>query len=139
GHRHCSPSNPQNEIMSRPSRQPLWRAISVCVLSGPLLALGCHRQAPYEGKTVAQLSAMLRDADPMVQTQGAYGLSRLGPEAKAAVPALIEALPTGNARVRTTAALALAEIGPEARTAVSALTERLSDPEWTVRRQAARA
>src|SRR5438105_6784188 len=112
--------------MSRALHQPLWRVMSVWFLSGWLLGslplvLGCHHQAPYEGKTVDQLSAMLRDPDPVVQTQGAFGLSRLGAEARVAVPALIEALPSDNARVRATTALALAEIGPEARAAVPAL------------------
>ena len=72
-------------------------------LGALLFAIGCHRAAPYEGRSVAQLSAMLRDSDPVVQTQGAYGLSRLGPEAKAAVPDLIQVLPGENARVRATA------------------------------------
>src|SRR5690348_4790731 len=70
-------------------RQPAPSLGSFIILGTALLAIGCQRRAPYEGKTVAQLSAMLRDPDPAVQTQGAYGLSRLGADAKAAVPSLI--------------------------------------------------
>jgi HEAT repeat protein len=114
-------------------RRP-WRALLVV-----LLLAGCQAQPPYEGKTVAELTAMLQDGDPAVQTQGAFGLSRLGAEAVPALPALIDALRSQNAQVRSYAALALGEIGPEARTAVSPLTELLRDREWTVRRQAAMA
>jgi HEAT repeat protein len=102
-----------------------------------LLAVGaCHARAPYEGKSVARLQQMLRDPNPTVQAQGAYGLSRLGPEARDAVPALIEAM-KGETLVRENAALALGQIGPEAREAVPTLIEVLNDPEWTVRRHAA--
>src|SRR5438132_1682004 len=52
----------------------------------------CRGRAPYEGKSVAELERMLRDPNPTVQAQGAYGLSRLGSEARSAVPSLIEAL-----------------------------------------------
>src|SRR5271154_5540794 len=53
---------------------------------------GCHSRPGYEGKSVAQLQEMLADSRPAVQIQGAYGLSRLGPEARSAVPALGQAL-----------------------------------------------
>ena len=54
-----------------------------------VFALGaCSSKAPYEGKSVAELERMLHDSDPAVQTQGAFGLSRLGPEARSALPAL---------------------------------------------------
>src|SRR5262245_2066798 len=78
------------------------------------VVIGCRSRAPYEGKSVAELEAMLRDADPKVQAQGAFGLSRLGAEARPAVKALAEALKNRDARVRQNAALALAEIGPDA-------------------------
>jgi HEAT repeat protein len=101
-------------------------------------AAGCGAKAPYEGKTAAELERMLHDTNPAVQAQGAYGLSLLGPEARDAVPALIEAL-TKETIVRQNAALALGHIGPDAKAAVPALIGALSDSEWTVRRQAALA
>ncbi|MBM4067748.1 MAG: hypothetical protein FJ271_02210 [Planctomycetes bacterium] len=115
------------EIMSR-----------LCGLAMMLLA-GCTAKAPHEGKSVAQLEAMLRDPDPARQVQGAYGLSRLGAEAQPALPALVERLQHGSVLVRDSAALALGKIGPDASDAVPALTAALKDAEWTVRRQAALA
>jgi HEAT repeat protein len=98
--------------------------------------IGCRPKPPYAGKTPTQLEKMLHDPNPNVQAQGAFGLSRLGAGAQAAVPALIDRL-KGDAVVRQNAALALGEMGPAARDAVPALTDTLRDPEWTVRRQAA--
>jgi HEAT repeat protein len=103
-----------------------------------LTAGACRTKAPYEGKSVAELERMLHDPSPAVQAQGAFGLGRLGPEARSAVPALIDALKK-DAIVRQNAALALGQIGPDAKEAVPALTEALTDSEWTVRRQAALA
>src|SRR5262245_50891407 len=102
-----------------------WSSLLVLLL----VVVGCRGRAPWEGKSVAELEAMLRDADPNVQAQGAYGLSRLGGEARPAVKSLAEALKKGDARVRQNAALALAQIGPEAQEAVPALAEALGDPE----------
>ena len=102
-----------------------------------LCLYGCSSK-PYEGKTVAELEQMLHDPDPAVKVQGSFGLSRLGPEARDAVPALITCL-QGETLVRENAALALGAIGPDAKEAVPALIRLLSDPEWTVRRQAATA
>src|SRR3989442_3527375 len=86
----------------------------------------CRAKAPYEGKGAADLERMLRDPNPAVQAQGAFGLSRLGPEARSAVPSLIDALKK-DSLVRQNAALALGQIGPDARDAVPALCGALSD------------
>jgi len=104
-----------------------------------LVTLSCRARAPYEGKNAVELEEMLKSADPAVQAQGAFGLSRLGPEAKAAVPALVRALKSSDTLARQQAALALGRIGPDAGSAVAELSEALNDPEWTVRRQAAQA
>jgi HEAT repeat protein len=109
---------------------------TVLLLLLTALLAGCRPKPPYAGKSEAQLEKMLHDPKPQVQAQGAFGLSRLGPDAQAAVPALIERL-KGEAPVRQNAAVALGEIGPAAKDAVPALIETLRDPEWTVRRQAA--
>jgi HEAT repeats len=87
-------------------------------------AAGCQSKPPYEGKSAAELERMLNGPDPVAQAQGALGLSRLGPAAGDAVPAL-------------TAALALGEVGPPAKAAVPQLAELLKDAQWAVRRQAA--
>lgn len=101
-------------------------------------AAGCGGPtSPIVGKTPAELEAMLRSPDAMVQTQGALGLSKLGPAAKDAVPSLIEALKSPSLAVRQNAALALGSIGPDAKAAVPALTATLKDTDWAVRRHAA--
>lgn len=102
-------------------------------------AAGCSSKPPYEGKSVAQLEAMLRDDDPVRQVQGAFGLSRLGDKALPAMPVLLHALKHGKVLVRENAALALGKLGLAGKEAVPALTEALDDSEWTVRRQAALA
>jgi HEAT repeat protein len=113
---------------------PSQRSLVLLLLLIPLS--GCRVRPPYEGKGVAELEQMLRDANPAVQAQAAYGLSRLGSEARYAVPALIDALKK-QSLVRQNAALALGQIGPDARDAVPALAAALGDSEWAVRRQAA--
>ncbi len=106
---------------------------------GLLLALlcGCGRKPPYEGRSVAELEAMLSDPSPTVQAQAAYGLSRHRAEARPALPALTRALHSPNGLVRQQSALALGEIGAEE--AVPGLIEALRDSDWSVRRQAALA
>lgn len=103
-----------------------------------IIISACRPRAPYEGKTAAQLERMLRDPSPAVQAQGAYGLGRLGSEARSAVPSLIEALKK-DSLVRQQAARAPGQIGPDAREAVPALSAALEDSAWAVRRQAALA
>src|SRR5262249_57922371 len=91
-----------------------------------LLALaGCGGpgKRPDEGKSVEELRAMLDDADPQRQAQGALGLSRYGADALPALPRLAELLRGGDTVVRQQAALALGKIGPPASEAGPALTE----------------
>src|SRR5262249_50272886 len=111
-----------------------WRGFLCLVL---LIGAGYRSKAPYEGKSLTELERMLRDTNPKVQAQGAYGLSRLGPGARPAVPALREALGNTDPLVRQYAALALMQIGPEAQEVIPALIEALRDTEWAVQRQAA--
>ncbi|HKB35515.1 MAG TPA: HEAT repeat domain-containing protein [Gemmataceae bacterium] len=115
-----------------------YRTTIAAVVLGIVL-LGCQSQPPYEGKSPAQLQKMLRDADPTVQAQGAIGLSKLGAEARDAVPELTDLLKSPDVFARESAAMALGKVGPEAKSAVPALTAALQDPQWSVRRHAALA
>jgi HEAT repeat protein len=115
-------------------KQIPFQVFLLCVLC----LSACRARPPYEAKSAAELERMLRDPNPAVQAQGAYGLSRLGHKARSAVPTLIAALKK-DSLVRQNAALALGQIGPDARDAVPALSETLSDSDWPVRRQAALA
>lgn len=100
--------------------------------SGPwsLWALGATEQA------VARLTELVRHRDPKVRAQAASGLASMAggnapPEAKTAVPALIEALKAKDDS-RTVVIYALGEIGPEAKDAVPALMALFKDDDqWT--------
>src|SRR6516162_9938409 len=84
-----------------------------------LLLSGCGGPtSPIVGKTPSELQTMLASPDANVQSQGALGLSKLGPAAKDAVPSLVEALKSPSMAVRQNAALALGTIGPDAKAAV---------------------
>jgi HEAT repeat protein len=63
-------------------------------------------------------------------------LAKLGPDAKAAVPALMDALSSKQSALRLSAVYALGEIGPDAKM-VPALTDLLNDDEAHVRAAAA--
>ena len=54
---------------------------------------------------------MLKDKDPIVRGNGASGLEVIGPNARDAVPALIETLKDKHKWPRTLAVYALAKIG----------------------------
>jgi HEAT repeat protein len=89
---------------------------------GESVALFCWHGL-YRGAVVG-IPAMidgLADSEAHVRKWAAFGLSRIGPEARAAVPALIKALRDESEEVRKDAAGALAYIGPQAREAVPAL------------------
>jgi HEAT repeat protein len=64
------------------------------------------------------------DPTALLRTKAIEALGNIGPEAKPAVPVLIEAL--RDASVRSEAAVALGNIGPGARDAVSALRDAAS-------------
>jgi len=114
--------------------------VAVLIISHLLTTGGCQRKkSPIEGKSIAELEAMLGNTNPTAQAQGAMGLGSLGEEAAPAVPKLIEALKSPESLVRQNAAQALGKMAPQAKTALGPLIELLKDSEWTVRRQAALA
>lgn len=68
-----------------------------------------------------------------VRARAAAIIARIGPEAKAAVPALIDALDDPDAATRSEVLLALAAMGPDARPAASVVIKCLNDPDLKVR------
>src|SRR5205807_7522893 len=77
-----------------------------------------------------------------MRTTVALALGKIGPEAKEAVPTLIELMkPTlfSEKVSRVHVAVALGKIGPAAKDAVSALIKALNDPNKEVKREAAKA
>jgi len=74
---------------------------------------------------------MLHDAS-RIRATAAYLLIALGPEARNAVPSLMQNLTSPEPRVRENALVALASIGPDAADAIPALKLLLQDPDhWT--------
>jgi len=115
-------------------RYPLG-PLAVLVLA---LALGSalarqEKEPTYEGKPLSEWLKWLRSAEAKERRAAAFALStEIGPEGKAAVPALIEALKDEDKDVRSCAAQALGDIGPEARSAGPALVEALKDKDPAV-------
>ena len=131
---------------STPPLQATHRPRRLRLLAGPLLvglvfAAGCGKPAPATlqdaGTTPAELRAMLADPAPEVQARGALGLSRLGADARDAVPELLPLLKSPAPLVRQNAALALGAAGADA--AVPALKRLESDPQKPVRDAAKQA
>jgi HEAT repeat protein len=66
-------------------------------------------------RRLSQWSRLLADESPKVRWSAARSLGRIGPQASAAVPALIEALKDEDESVRMFAAWALPRVGPQAK------------------------
>jgi HEAT repeat protein len=110
------------------SRDPYVRAFAAWTLGNMEAAAG---------DAVPALAALVDDPETGVVVSAA--LARIGPAARAAVPALVAALQSEDAGRRWRAARTLGRIGPGAREAVPALVATLRDPNEGVRRHAARA
>jgi len=109
-----------------------------CILLVCLLSLLAYAEETQE-QQVERLIRELQDTDSDIRSIAAVTLGEIGPEAKDAVPALIQLLQDQDAEgfVRGNAARALGEIGSGAVDAVPALKQALQDRE--VRGDAARA
>lgn len=92
-----------------------------------LAQVGLPKLATPTSADAAGIGAFLTSENPLVRTQAAEAIGRLGPAAKGAVPHLVTALKDRDFRVRTGAARALAGIGPEARAAAPTIIEVLND------------
>jgi len=120
------------------------RPLFISLAAALALAGSAQAQRPAEpfldGRPLSAYVADLSDAAaPYTRNNAAYSIARMGPAAKAAVPALIRALKDPEAAVRFPVCIALREIGPEAREAVPALTEALEDRSDDVAAMARRA
>ena len=90
---------------------------------------------------VERLIRELQDSDSDIRSIAAVTLGEIGPEAKDAIPALIQLLQDQDAEgfARANAALALGQIGEGAKDAMSVLIQALRDLDKYVRRDAAGA
>src|SRR4051794_5168561 len=68
----------------------------------------------YEGKTLRQWVEQLKRGDGQKQALAIHALSNVGPQARAAVPALIDALGRRDLTLNLLAADALGKVGPGA-------------------------
>jgi hypothetical protein len=82
---------------------------------------------------IQNLITALLSEDRTLRVHAVEALARIGAEAEAAVPALIEAFKGGDDYVRFLVVVALGQIGPEAKAAVPALIEALKDEDAVVR------
>lgn len=131
--------------MHEGSHLPVFRNVASAVvlhctlMCGTLAAqptAGGTQNAPaadmYEGRSVAQWAADLGDRDTPGsddrRRRAAYALGRIGPAAKAAVPALLEVVNDPNMEPRWYAVDALGRIGGDAKVA-QALADAVRNPE----------
>jgi vesicle coat complex subunit len=98
------------------------------------------KEPSFRGKTLTELQKELKDKDAEVRRNAALGIGSIGPEAKAATPALVPVLKDSDKNVRVAAATALWRMGSAAKAAAPGLVEALKgDEETQVRMMAAYA
>jgi hypothetical protein len=100
---------------------------------------GCSREGmPPVKEVVNLLTQNLQDEDEFASGEAALALGNIGPEAKMALPNLIEMIKKKDAR-REAAILALGGIGVEAKGAIPILEECAKDREQRIREFALQA
>ncbi len=105
-------------------RGPLYPYFFLAALCG-ILALATPSLAA--DKSAVDYAKDLESADNKVRREAAYQLSRMGQEARVALPQLIKALDDGQQQVWFGAVTALAHLGAEAEPAIPALMKELED------------
>jgi HEAT repeat protein len=105
----------------------------VCIA---ILSIGCSKkkEVTYEGKPLSAWIEMLKESDPRAKYAAILAIAEIGPEAKEAIPALIETIrETRNRDKRMLFACnnALLGMGKEI---VPHMVSLLNDDEWEMRR-----
>jgi len=95
---------------------------------------GDKKEPAYQGKPLGDWVKLLKDRNPRAREEATVVLAKMGPDARPAIPDLIETLKDDEFLVRLNAAGALGKIGPAA---VPALIETLK--KGKPRQQAAKA
>ncbi|HZA98074.1 MAG TPA: HEAT repeat domain-containing protein [Gemmatimonadales bacterium] len=85
------------------------------------------REPVSSGRPLSAWIADLKAPAPETRNAAAYEIAGIGPDAAAAVPALIETLDDPIAAVRFPVTVALLEIGPAARAAVPRLRQMMDE------------
>lgn len=96
------------------------------------LAGGASGEPSSEAKPLGDWIEALEHTDAQMRVEALGAIGKLGPEAEAAVPAMIERLGDADPSVRGAAARALGALGPAARSAVPSLVKALADKDYVV-------
>jgi HEAT repeat protein len=110
-------------------------ALAVLIPDSPVSLPSWFEHGPsYDGHGVPYWVKALGSSNAASRYQAIFALGAMGPDARAAVPALAAVLAKdADAEARHQAALALLKIGPAARAAVPELAQALDDEEPAVR------
>ena len=106
-----------------------WGVAALVLSSGALAQTrpAQAREPMSSGRPLSAWIAELKALAPQTRNAAAYEIAGMGPEAAAAVPALIEALDDPVAAVRYPVTGALLEIGPAAKAAVPRLQQMMDE------------
>ncbi len=99
--------------------------------------LRADEKKPENAQKVKEALQDLQSSDVELRREAAVSLTRLGPDAKEAVPFLVKTLKDSDSRVRQNSIDALGEIGVPSDAAVAALMFLLKDEEYLIRLKAA--
>src|SRR5262245_47937040 len=110
------------------------------IVSLIVFAAGCEREPTFQGKPRSYWLQELKSPSSTTSMRAANAVGHFAPEAKEAIPDLIQLLDAREPLVRWAAAEALGKFGTDARDAVPALRKLAAeDPEAAVRETAGSA
>jgi HEAT repeat protein len=107
----------------------------LCVLI-LLVTCGCTPEPVYNGRPLSYWKHELKSKEMIARHRAAGVLREAGPNARIAIPELIDCLHDEEFRVAVASAGALGNIGPDAREAIPELEKLVSDPNPYVREAA---
>ena len=108
----------------------------VCIA---VVSIGCNwkEEAVYQGKPLSEWMKLLEDTNPITRLAAIHAVGKMGPDARAAIPVLVETIrQTRNhdRRILVACNNALLEMGQEI---VPYIIPLLKDDDWEMRRGAA--
>src|SRR5262249_51450639 len=114
-------------------KKPFGKRAALLLACVSAVLAGCKDSRKVEHSVPSLRKTLREDKDLNMRYWAAEALGQFGPQAKEAVPDLVEALKDEDKTVRMGAGYALAEIGADAADAVPALQEAARGPEKEVR------
>ena len=107
-----------------------------CVALLLSLSPGYTQEPDFGDKTLSEWKALTKDNDAALRRDAVWSIGMMGPEAKNAVPLLMNLAKDKDAEMRQGVAEALGGIGPGAKDAIPVLAEFTKDADAGVRRGA---